>query len=204
MQLSDILWPDADGDLAATSFSTTIHRLRKLLGVDYDVLIVSDNHISINSDYCWVDVWSFRDIINGFEFMSALSEEDEQKIDSLYKKVLNIYRGNFLSSDHDHLWAAYQRDCLKDEFIGFCYKVGAFYESINKYTKGLECYKRVLIADNLREECYRRTIMFYLRAGLKAEALTQYNKCKHVFETVLGVSPSLETEKLLESIMKVD
>ena len=32
IQLTDILWPDVDGDLAKQSLETALHRLRKLLG----------------------------------------------------------------------------------------------------------------------------------------------------------------------------
>ncbi|MBF0565438.1 MAG: hypothetical protein HQK89_09365 [Nitrospirae bacterium] len=64
-QLSESLWPNAD--LAATSFHTTLHRLRKLLCVDYDVIITSDSYVSVNSDYCWIDMWSLWDIIDEFK-----------------------------------------------------------------------------------------------------------------------------------------
>ncbi|MBF0565437.1 MAG: hypothetical protein HQK89_09360 [Nitrospirae bacterium] len=57
-------------------------------------------------------------------------------------------------------------------------------------------------ANNLREESYRHAIRFYMRSGLKPEALALYNKCQHVLETILGVSPSVETGKLIKSIVE--
>lgn len=31
-QIEDVLWPDADGDVARRAFETTLHRLRKWMG----------------------------------------------------------------------------------------------------------------------------------------------------------------------------
>ncbi|KWT76808.1 BTAD domain-containing putative transcriptional regulator [Candidatus Magnetominusculus xianensis] len=201
-QLSDVLWPDANGDTAAVSYRTTLHRLRKLLSTEYDIIISSDSYISINHDYCWVDIWALQDIANEFRQTPAVPN-NEQNIYRLYSKAVNTYKGSFLPGDQDQTWAAHHREQLRDEFVNICCKAGTFYECISKWDKGIECYKSAIEADNLREECYRRTIAFYLKAGLKPEAITLYNQCKHVFETQLGISPSAETIKLVDSIIKV-
>ncbi|MBF0458334.1 MAG: hypothetical protein HQK99_10610 [Nitrospirae bacterium] len=201
--LSDALWPDADGDAAATSYRTTLHRLRKLLSADYEIILSSDSYIAINPDYCWIDVWVLRDIIDEFKKMIVLSDAG-QKIYELYDKAVTIYKSGFLPGEQGQPWDEHYREQLKDEFVYLCSKAGTFYEGIGDWNKGIECYKAAIEADNLREECYRRTITSYLRAGLKPEALALYNKCKQTFETQLGVSPSAETEKLFKSIMKAE
>ncbi|MBF0458332.1 MAG: hypothetical protein HQK99_10600 [Nitrospirae bacterium] len=202
-QLSDALWPDADGDAAATSFRTTMHRLRKLLSADYEIILSSDSYISVNPDYCWIDVWVLRDIIDEFKKMIALPDA-AQKTYELFNRASSIYKGGFLPGEQEHSWAEHYREQLKDDFVNLCSKAGTFYEGIGDWNKGIECYKSAIEADNLREECYRRTITSYLRAGLKPEAIAIYNKCKQTLKTQLDVSPSAETEKLMKPIVKAE
>ena len=52
--LSDILWPEADGDLAHESLVVNIKRLRRLLG-HKDALLLKRGSVSINPGICWVD-----------------------------------------------------------------------------------------------------------------------------------------------------
>ena len=61
-QLSEILWPDADGDLAHQSLAKTLERLREMLGDDRAVLL-RDGRLTLNNRHCWVDVWEFERIL---------------------------------------------------------------------------------------------------------------------------------------------
>src|SRR5581483_1629286 len=53
-QLMAVLWPDADGAAAKTSFDTTLFRLRKLLDVD-NALVLAAGKLSLNRTLAWVD-----------------------------------------------------------------------------------------------------------------------------------------------------
>ncbi|MCG6551008.1 MAG: hypothetical protein L7F77_01675 [Candidatus Magnetominusculus sp. LBB02] len=173
----------------------------QLTGCDQTHNILSRKHrnISINPDYCWVDIWALQEIMD--EFRQAIAAPDgEKNIYELYRKALSVYKGSFLKSDQEQLWAVHRAEKLKDDFVNLCCKAGTFFEGISNWEKGIECYKSAIEADNLREECYRRTMTFYQKAGMKAEAVNLYNKCKQVFETQLGVSPSPQTEKLFKAI----
>jgi DNA-binding SARP family transcriptional activator len=58
-QLTDILWPDADGDLAHKSFEIALHRLRLLAGNDKAIRL-KEGLLSLDPAHCWVDVWAFE------------------------------------------------------------------------------------------------------------------------------------------------
>lgn len=58
-QLTDILWPDTEGDSAHISFNTTLHRLRKKLKCEKAVLLCS-RRVSLNPHYCWLDTWALE------------------------------------------------------------------------------------------------------------------------------------------------
>ena len=63
-QLADLLWPEAEGDLEASNFKTTLSRLRKLLG-QQDLLLVREGALSLSREHCWTDLWRFTELIGG-------------------------------------------------------------------------------------------------------------------------------------------
>jgi hypothetical protein len=55
LQLSEWLWPDADGDRAAASLKVAIHRLRQRLGAD--AVLVHEGKVSLNAAVVDCDLW---------------------------------------------------------------------------------------------------------------------------------------------------
>jgi hypothetical protein len=51
----DFIWTEVDGDKAYSSFTTTLSRLRKLLGEN--CFVSKDGTVSINRKICWVDAF---------------------------------------------------------------------------------------------------------------------------------------------------
>ena len=54
-EISDILWPETDGDKAHQNFKTALHRTRKVIGSDS--ILLKNSRISLNPKTCWVDAW---------------------------------------------------------------------------------------------------------------------------------------------------
>ncbi len=61
-QLTDVLWPDAEGSVGHQSFATTLHRLRQLLGHEQAVLL-QGGQVSVDPRYCWIDTWVFEHLL---------------------------------------------------------------------------------------------------------------------------------------------
>ncbi len=127
--IADFLWPEAEGDMAYGSFRTTLHRLRKLLDNE-KVIQTANGHITIDTRYCWVDVWAFQRI---FERLNVLNENDrhlpggfhpgESEIQNkegdpkeLVEKIKRLYRGDFLPGDSDQSWVISLRRDLRSKF----------------------------------------------------------------------------------------
>src|SRR5688572_15798663 len=55
--LSDLLWPEADGYDAYRAFTTTLHRLRRVL-VHPDAVRLSAGRLSLDPQIVQVDVWN--------------------------------------------------------------------------------------------------------------------------------------------------
>jgi hypothetical protein len=87
-QLVDVLWPDEDGDAGRKALDVSLVRLRKLLG-GTDAVIVRDEQVCLNSEWCWVDAWAFNRL-------GEIVERGEEPLQRLGPRALDLYRGNFL------------------------------------------------------------------------------------------------------------
>ena len=61
--LTALLWPDAEGDDAKTSFDSNLYRLRKLLDVD-GALALAEGKLSLDAGVVWLDVWAFEQALD--------------------------------------------------------------------------------------------------------------------------------------------
>ncbi|MBI3606055.1 MAG: hypothetical protein HY202_08545, partial [Nitrospirae bacterium] len=57
-RLTEILWPDVDGDSAHEAFAVNLRRLRKLLGEEKTVSL-QNKTVSLDESHVWVDTWAF-------------------------------------------------------------------------------------------------------------------------------------------------
>jgi hypothetical protein len=71
-RLADALWPDAEGDASQRALTTTLHRLRKLVG--NDAVLRQSAHLSINPRHCWVDCLQLRELGREADMDTLLGE----------------------------------------------------------------------------------------------------------------------------------
>ncbi len=200
--ISDVLWPDADGDLAHKSFAPTLHRLRKMIGYQ-DALQLRDSRVTLDQRYCWVDTWAFERILGqaeaAWEDMSA--ENDAAEAVALTQKAVGMYRGPFLSDEAWESWAVPLRERLRSKFLRGVRKLGQHWETVGEWEKALDCYNRSLEADPLAEESYQHLMLCHQKLGRTADALSAYERCKKNLSAALGVDPSPATEAIRESLL---
>jgi hypothetical protein len=107
---TDALWPRIDGDSAHRSFTSTLHRLRKLLGEDSAVTL-HEGRLSLDRRYFWLDTWAFEQLASDLE-----SAQDPREVDRLVERVLALYRGSFMADDADAAWIIPTRERLRARF----------------------------------------------------------------------------------------
>src|SRR4030066_97398 len=61
-QMTDILWPEAEGDLAHQSFATTLRRVRAMLGNEKAVSL-REGCVKLDLRQCWVDAFAFETLV---------------------------------------------------------------------------------------------------------------------------------------------
>lgn len=201
-QFADILWPDADGDLAHKSFEMTVQRLRRLIGMDR-IIQLQERRLSLDAGLCWVDVWELEDLIervdaawNGGPRRGDVSPEAAR----LSEKALRLYKGHFLPGDSDHAWALSYRERLRSKFLRLILSFGAHWEQNLEWRKAVEVFQKGLEVDGLSEEFYQHLMICHQQLGQRAEAVFAYHRCRAVLVSSLGIPPSRKTEDLYLSI----
>jgi LuxR family transcriptional regulator, maltose regulon positive regulatory protein len=197
-QLTEALWPDADGDTAQHAFETTLHRLRKLFGDDAP-LQLKDGRLTLDASQCWVDGWAFERLLSNIEVkLGSTFPPDE--IRPLTKKLFDLYREPFLGHEVELPAALSMRERLRSRFLRALRELGHRHETREAFEAASECYLRALEVEPLAEEFYQKLMLGYRALGRTAEALAVYERCKKTLHALLGVGPSRETESLRESL----
>ncbi|MDA8087888.1 MAG: BTAD domain-containing putative transcriptional regulator [Nitrospiraceae bacterium] len=193
-RLSDALWPEAEGNTAHASFSTTLHRLRRLTGNEKAIQL-QDGRVTLDRRCCWVDIWAFECIVE-----NALRLPQSPQIKSI-ESALPLYAGHFLPAD-DKPWSVSARERIKSRFLSCIRTLAGHYEKTANPEKAVELIHRGLEADALAEDLYRGLMTCYSRMGRRPDALSAYERCRQELSSAFGVSPSPETERLKEDIQK--
>lgn len=200
-RLSDILWPDAEGDAAHNSLKTTLARLRQILGNER-ALTVHDGRVSIDNRFCWVDRWAFERLCGTAESIAEESADGtaQAELRQIALRLFSLYQGNFLPSDADEPWTVIARERLRSKYLWVISALGRTFSSMGENEEALRCYLRGLEAEPLAEEFYRGLMAAYVALGRPLEAISAYERCRRVLRAELGVTPSEEIEGLRRKI----
>jgi LuxR family transcriptional regulator, maltose regulon positive regulatory protein len=188
--ITEILWPDSDGDAAHRAFDTTLHRLRKLLGCE-QAITVEAARISLSPRHVWLDICAFE---------RKLRQAD-LKVPQLLDSALALYRGPFLGREAAR-WAVLMRERLRSMFLRGIEDLGRIYDERSRPHQAIECYRRGIEVDPLAETLHRRLMLHYAQHNQLAEALAVYQRLHTSLTAQLGVKPSAETQALYEILRR--
>lgn len=162
--LTDALWPDADGDLAQRSFDTTLHRLRKLLGIE-NVLQLQAGRLSIDPRYCWIDTWAFERQCAEIEDISKTPKKHRERLAVCFKKGKALYEGPFLHGDADQAWAISMREQMRSKLLQLLMRAGGHYGALEQWEQAAMWYKKGLEVDALAEEFQQKLMVCERQQG---------------------------------------
>jgi LuxR family maltose regulon positive regulatory protein len=196
-KIVDALWPEALGDAARSAFSTTLQRLRQLIGNE-NALLLKDGRLSLNPRHCWVDIWLFEHIL--CEGEDALKHGRPAEAVRLFDEAITLYHGDFLAGETEYPWTISPRERLRGKFIRMVGRLGKYWEEQGECDKAEEYYQKGLEVDSLAEEFYQRLMICYQKQGRKAEALAVYHRCRETLAAIFGVAPSPQTEEIYRDL----
>jgi DNA-binding SARP family transcriptional activator len=197
-QISDILWPETEGDKAHNSFKTTLSRLRQLIDIQ-DAILIHEGQITLNPELCWVDLWEFERLLDHAEDAARLGYRE--KSFRYIERSVGMYQGNFLSGDIAEPWIFFIRDRSRDRLFRNLIKLGTYLEDKNQFEKALDCYIKGVEIYELAEEFYQKLIKCYHRLGRNDEALNVYDGLKRILAATIKRSPSSKTECIVKTLL---
>lgn len=192
--LSDILWPNSDGDAAHDSFSVSLHRLRQLMGNEKAIQL-RDGSLMLDPRICWVDAHAFEDLL------SRAVGGGPDEVELITEKALMLYRGPFLEENSEP-WAISSRERLRNRYLKAVRRVGEHLEETGQFDRAVELYEKGLESDPLAEVLYRRLMECHEAAGERGEAISAYERCKKILRSVLGIDPSAKTEMIYRTLVR--
>ncbi len=198
IQISDILWPETEGDKAHNSFKTTLSRLRQLIGIK-DAILIHEGQITLNPRLCWVDLWEFERLLNNADHAARFGYRE--KSFRYIESAVGVYHGNFLAGDIEEPWTFFTRDCSRDRLFRNLIKLGTYLEDKNQFEKALDCYLKGIEIYELAEEFYQKLIKCYHRLGRNDEALNVYDRLKRVLAATIKRIPSSKTECIVKTLL---
>lgn len=194
IRLCDALWPDVDGDVAHSSFSVTLHRLRKILGKD--ALILEGNRLSLNPQHCWVDAWYCEFLLKELDYQFTWNNIDADYVQLLVDDLIEVYSGDFLGAEDEHTWDIVYRDKLHTKFQRVIQNVCRHFETLGHCEKAINLYLKALELDPGAENLYYKLIQCYLGKSRITEAARAYSRCEKMIRTTLNIGLSQNMKKL--------
>lgn len=196
-QLIAALWPDSEGDAAASTFHATLHRLRKLLGVE-DALTLKDGYVCLESSRVWVDTWALERALTQLD-SACQRAAPESNVDRLADSVMQLYKGPFVVPDAGDLPSLAYRERLQRRMLYTLARTGSCYE--DRIERSIAVHERMLGIDPNYEPAYQALMQAYSRHGRLAEAATIYLRCRSNLSRTLGVMPSERTIAIYNGIV---
>jgi DNA-binding SARP family transcriptional activator len=204
-QITDLIWPDSEGDAAHNAFKTTLSRLRHLIGEE--VILLQEGKASLNPSSCWVDTTVFELISRRADVFLRRSRDEEDSGElrnlneamALAKMAMDVYRGHFLAFDEDQAWTTPYRERLRNRYLSLVTRLGEYLKETGNWEKALEVFQRALEIDPFAEEIYQQLMICYRHLNEHAEAVTAYERCKKTLHAS-GIQPSAKTEAIYRTV----
>lgn len=202
-RITEALWPRIDGDSAHRSFTTTLHRLRRLFGEDR-VLQLSEGKLSLDGRYVWVDTWAFGQIVGRLApLMRPAAEQPElAQLRKLGEHLLAVYAGAFLANDSDAAWTLPLRDRERHRFARTVGDLAQCCLACGDAGQAIDYLERALESDPTIESLYRHLMTAYDRAGRRADAAETFDRCRRALAAYLSVEPGPQTRALYDQVVK--
>jgi two-component SAPR family response regulator len=198
VRINDALWPDADGDVAHTSFSVTLHRIRKLLNME--ALQLSDSHLTLNPEVCWVDVWALQKTLGAIKDAINSINADTNTVQAYANVALQLYQGHFLGNEDEQPWSVAFREKIKSKFMRCLIQVCDYFERQGLCHLAIDYYRKGIEVEPLSEEFYLRLMKCYAKHERRVEAIATYQQCTRIFNALTGCTPSADTTAIYRQL----
>jgi DNA-binding SARP family transcriptional activator len=203
--LADLLWPDAEPELARSSLRTALYTLTSSHTVKW--LQVDKFQISLDSTLVETDCTLFSQYISQSR---QHRHENGDLCETCCKWLTNaeaLYQGGFLAdfSQPDSAtfenWQTVQATIFQREYASILQRLVHYYhKQVADFSQAIRYALRWVDLDPLHEPAHRLVMRLYYQSGQRPDALRQYQTCVSLLDTELATPPEDETVMLYEQI----
>ncbi|MCT8976769.1 AAA family ATPase [Clostridium sp. CX1] len=185
-ELSVLLWPDMEDNIARKNLRNAIYKLKKSFAEHEVISFLNKSTITLST--------------------SIIIETDMDNFIN-NKNEISLYPGEFLKgfilkdADNFQQWVYETRVELEGIYLKRLYEQ-ILVESKNKNYEKVEKYCKLLIkADEFNEDAYRQLIQCYKNQGKVNNAIKVYNELTDILNKELSITPEIETKKVFKEVL---
>ncbi len=201
----DTLWPGMNSDNAAVSYTSMLHRARKVLDPDdlpdarHSCILLKDGVIILNPDRTWTDTAQFQAHLRAAEQWDS-KEQTNRALDE-YSKALVMYQGDFLPDDIYQDWAAPMRETLRDRCLRAMETAADLAEKAGDRDRTLQFHEKIFHLDTCNEQSCCWLMLRYQSDGKRNDAIRTYERCERALASEMDMEPDDATRKVYRSII---
>lgn len=202
-RVTEALWPRIDGDSAHRSFTTTLHRLRKLLGAD-GAIALSEGRLTLDGRLVWTDCWAFEQITARIDQLLRAPRErvEPDDLGALSERLVEVYAGAFLANEPDTSWILPARERYRHRFMRAVGEASRYWQRMGRPQSAADLLERALEAEGASEALYRNLMACYAQLGRNADAMDTFERCRKALQALSRTEPSGDTRALHEDIVQ--
>jgi DNA-binding SARP family transcriptional activator len=201
--LLELLWPEAEPDIASRRLRVVIHTLRRHLAAlgpgGENLLLTLDSGYLLNPRLeLWTDVDEFeRRRAGGWRMHRAgLLDGAYQE----FEQAEALYCGDYVEDEPYAEWTFLRRETLRDSYMSVLSMLAQISLEWEDYTGAIIWAQKLLVQDSCNEDAYRLLIASHIGLGQHNRAAHWYSMCVRTLGSELGIQPSTRTSALLEKI----
>lgn len=209
-ELAAMLWPDSNNIAARKSLRQALAILRVVIGDELasppHLLITRDTlQFNPNSDYS-LDVAEFSALVRQFETHAHTDLASCPDCLTRLKTAVSHYQGDLLAgfslpeSVPFEEWLIFTRERLRLQAIEALGELAAAFAQLGSDDLAVHTARHQLALDPWNEEAARLLMRALARRGQRTAALAEYERCKRILASDLGIEPSPETTAVYQHI----
>lgn len=199
--LLDLLWPDVAPARGLHRLHVAVSSLRTMLDgpqAGTSCLHFEGDSYAIEAEAVLTDCDLLEQAYR--QGMQHLLRSDREAASSAFRRMLDLYGGDYLADQPYAEWTHSQRAHFSERRLAALTFLCEEAARSVSFVALQEYAQQILAIDNLRERAHRYLMRSHYALGQRACALRQYRACAAILEHDLGVAPSRETQQLYEAI----
>ncbi len=208
--LAEMLWPNQPSPDGRLNLRQTLHRLRDYLDEartrDPCLLITPlDAQFNCKSG-CWLDVAEFKRLLSACQDHHPTGTGLCEECLGYLQTALDLYKGDLMTGfslpncPHFDWWMLAKVEEYHRQAMYILDWLVLLYEQIGDYSRASQYAQHAIELEPWRERSHRQKMRALALGGNPGAAIRQYETCRQILSTEMGIEPSAKTKNLVEQI----